>query len=173
MGLETRNRAGKLLRFELPASPADGLEPGAQPRPEGLPGSLRVLVVDDNAAHRNILLRYLDHWGVRSSSAAGGAAALQLLRDARREADPFHLAIIDLSMPDMNGFELAEAVQRNPSLDELRMILLTAFDQNEGARHALKKGFSAYLTKPVRHSRLLGTIRGVLADVALQTGTEA
>ena len=81
------------------------------------------------------------------------------------------LAIIDLSMPDMNGFELAEAVQRNPNLDELRMILLTAFDQNEGARRALNKGFSAYLTKPVRHSRLLGTIRGVLADVALQTGT--
>jgi two-component system sensor histidine kinase/response regulator len=173
MGMDTRKRAGKLLRFELPASPADRLEPGAQQRPEGLPSSLRVLVVDDNAAHRNILLRYLDYWGVRSSSAAGGREALKLLRDARRETDPFQLAIFDLSMPDMNGFELAEAVQRHPSLDDLRMILLTAFDQNEGARRALAKGFSAYLTKPVRHSRLLGTIRGVLADVVVQTGTEA
>ena len=128
MGLDTQTRAGKLLRFELPASPADGLEPGAQPRPEGLPSSLRVLVVDDNAAHRNILLRYLDHWGVRSSSASGGREALKQLREARRETEPFHLAIIDLSMPDMNGFELAAAVQRDPSLDDMRMILLTAFD---------------------------------------------
>jgi CheY-like chemotaxis protein len=152
MGLETLPKSGRLLRFELPQT-----RPGAP-----VSGRLRVLVVDDNRAHREILHRYLDHWGVRSESAADGSTALTALRRAAEAGEPFDLAILDLAMPGMDGFALAEAVRQDHALDDTQLILLTAFDQRGQARAALDQGFAAYLTKPVRHSRLLDTVQRVL-----------
>lgn len=153
MGLETPSKAGRILSFELPAE-----------RPSAAAGRLRVLIVDDNHSHREILHRYFDHWGVRSDSAPDGPSALTALRGAAQQGDPFDVAVLDLAMPGMDGFALGEAIGDDPGLAGTRLILLTAFDEHGQGREALQQGFSAYLTKPVRHSQLLATVRRLLED---------
>jgi two-component system sensor histidine kinase/response regulator len=127
--------------------------------PADATGALRVLLVDDNDTHRSILHRYLRYWGVRSDGAATGQEALDRLRQAAASGDPFTLAILDLAMPGMDGFALARAVQRDPALAGLRLILLTAFDERGQGELALQAGFAAYLTKPMQYWRLFDVIQ--------------
>lgn len=70
---------------------------------------LRVLVVDDNATNRSLVSKLLGSWGCRSQEAADGKATIEILRQAARDADPFRMALLDLSLPGMDGEELGEA----------------------------------------------------------------
>lgn len=173
---ETSSR-GTTVSFTLPLAPettpggatdaatgvADDAAAGAPPPP------LRVLVVDDNETHREILLRYLGYWGIQSSSAGSGDEALTLLHQARAAEDPYRLAILDLAMPGMDGFALAHAIRRDPGLGSIDLILLTAFDERGQGEMALREGFVAYLTKPVKHASLLATIQRVV-DKEVENG---
>ena len=143
MGIDTNPPAGTLLRFRLPSRLVDR---APLARPDGRLHGLRVLVVDDNAAHRDILRRYLSHWGVSCRGAASAAEALPFLREAQALGRPFDLAILDLAMPQTDGFDLADAIERDPDIGRLPLVLLTAFDQQGQAREARAHGFSAYLT---------------------------
>jgi len=159
MGVETRTGPGATFWFTVPLElPGGG--PGPVASRDDVEG-LHILVVDDNHSHRQILHRYLRHCGVKSDSAAGGADALVSLRHAAAAGEPYQLAIVDLSMPGMNGLELAEAIRREPALAPTRLVLLTAFDELGQDTTAREVGFSAYLTKPVQYARLLDTIRDV------------
>ncbi len=153
MGLQTLPRARSLSSFE-PATRTDTT-------PEGAP---RILVVDDHAAHRDILRRYLVHWGARPTVAPDAATALTRLREATAAGRPYQLAILDLTMPDMDGFALAHHLLQDRDLRGTPLVLLTAYDQQGQAQAALRRGFRAYLTKPVRHSRLLETVQAILQE---------
>ncbi|MBK7782711.1 MAG: response regulator [Ardenticatenia bacterium] len=160
MAIQTNPNAGTLLRFRLPPRLVDR---GQLVRPDGRLHGLRVLVVDDNAAHRDILRRYLSHWGVSGRGAASADEALAFLRETQALGQPFHLAILDLAMPEADGFDLADAIERDPDILPLPLVLLTAFDQQGQAREARARGFSAYLTKPVKHLDLLATLQALTA----------
>jgi CheY-like chemotaxis protein len=155
-------------QFTLPFRPARESAAAEVPLAEGL-AALRVLVVDDNHTHRQILHRYLRHCDVVSDSAAGGQDALVMLQRAAAAGTPYDLAIVDFSMPGMNGFELAEAIGHSDDLAGTRLVLLTAFDELGQDVTALNAGFAAYLTKPVQYTRLLDTIRTVV-EAAGPTG---
>lgn len=146
-----------LVRAAAPTAPAANADP-----PAGHP--LTVLVVDDNQTHREILHRYLNYWGIGNTGVATGEAALTALRAAVDAAEPYAVAILDLSMPGMDGFALAHAIRRDGRLSETRLILLTAYDERGQGELALREGFSAYLTKPVKHGNLYSTIQAVLRD---------
>ncbi|MBM4458600.1 MAG: PAS domain S-box protein [Chloroflexi bacterium] len=133
----------------------------ALPAPAADLAGLRVLVVDDNTAHGQILQRYLQAWDLRPVLVGGGAAALNALRAAA--ADPFDLVITDLVMPEMDGFAVARAIQRDPDLAGTPLILLTAFDERGLGEQALAAGFAAYLVKPLRRGQLQETVSAVLA----------
>jgi two-component system sensor histidine kinase/response regulator len=75
------------------------------------------------------------------------------------------VAIVDLAMPDMDGFALARAIQRDPAIGATRLILLTAFDERGQGEQALQAGFAAYLTKPVLRSMLFDAIANATADI--------
>lgn len=160
MGIDTNPPAGTLLRFRLPSRPVDR---GQLARPDGRLHGLRVLLVDDNATHRDILRRYLSHWGVSGEGAASAQEALACLRESQAMGRPFHLAILDLAMPEADGFDLADAIARDPEILPPPLVLLTAFDQQGQAREARAHGFSAYLTKPVKHLDLLATLQALTA----------
>jgi two-component system sensor histidine kinase/response regulator len=125
--------------------------------PEDLRG-LRVLIVDDSRPQREILSRYVQAWGLRDNSVNGVAEALTALRQAVAEGDPYDLAIVDLMMPEVDGFDLAREIERDPSLSTTRLILATAFDERSRGEEALQLGFSAYLLKPVKQSQLLAAL---------------
>lgn len=131
---------------------------------------LRILVVDDNRTHRMILQSYLTTWGIQVDVAASGAEALRYLQCATA-TQPYHMAMIDLVMPEMDGWTLGEAIHREPQWASLPLVLLTAFDNKEQARLALERGYRAYLTKPLRQDRLRATILQLCAMPVIGTVT--
>ncbi len=128
--------------------------------------SVRVLIVDDNATNRDILIARLSSWGMRAEAVADGPAALDLLSRALDEEDPFTVAIIDFQMPGMDGLSLGKTIQTDPRLRELRMILATSMGDNLGPACA-EAGFSLCLSKPIRHHELLKTLARALSGESL------
>jgi two-component system sensor histidine kinase/response regulator len=122
---------------------------------------LRVLIVGDNATNRTILSHQLSSWGMIPEEADSGVAALSVLRSAAVQAD---LAILDLTMPGMDGFELARRIKSDPQIAGIRLILLTSFGYR-GQRHkAREAGIDEYLAKPVRQSQLFDCVTAVMGN---------
>jgi two-component system sensor histidine kinase/response regulator len=133
--------------------------------PEKLPGDLsglRALIVDDSEANRDIIHRYLLSWGLRGEQTSNGREALSMLREAVNQHDPYDVAIIDLTTALVDAFALADTIKKEPSLVDLRLILLVTFDRKGHDRLAQQMGFSAYLTKPVKQSHLYDALVNVI-----------
>jgi two-component system sensor histidine kinase/response regulator len=135
------------------------------PPPADIRG-VHVLVVDDNATNREVLMNQFKAWGVRSEETPDGPAALQALYRARDAGDPFRAAILDMQMPGMDGAALARAIKIDETLKDTRLVLMTSLGQRGDARKMEQIGFSAYLTKPARQSELFGCLASVLSGQA-------
>lgn len=135
-------------------------EPAEEQKPD-LSG-VRVLVVDDHHSCARILEGYLSFWEMRCNIVSSGPEALIEMQKAVEDNDPYKLVIIDLMMPVMDGFALAELLRANETLASAKRILLTAFDEKGQGPAALKAGFSSYLTKPVKSARLRECINRVI-----------
>ncbi len=120
--------------------------------------SLPVLVVDDNATNRKILSELLSAWHFVPTEAASGAEAIKLLKEAAQQQRPFELVILDVHMPEMDGFQVAAAIRNHPSLSSPVIIMLTSAGMRGDAARCRELGVSGYLTKPVRQSDLLNAI---------------
>ena len=129
----------------------------------GLDGC-RVLIIDDNATNRDILVRQTASWGMDSHSAGGGEEGIGLLTDAQRQGAPFDLVLLDRDMPDMDGMAVAQHIKTIPAVADTPMIMLTSVGLRGDAGTAQKCGISAYLTKPVRQSDLKTTLVNVIGS---------
>jgi signal transduction histidine kinase/DNA-binding response OmpR family regulator len=117
-----------------------------------------VLIVADNVTNRRILEEMLSNWGMRPTVAASGSEALRHLQQSRER---FGLVVTDFSMPDMDGFRLAEELGR--ALPQAKVIVLTSAGQRGDAARCRELGVAAYLSKPVSQSELFDAIVRVLA----------
>lgn len=134
---------------------------------------LRVLVVDDSPTQREILQTYLRSWNMHDDGVPSGEDALDVLRAAAADGQPYDLAILDLMMPEMDGFALARAIRRDPVVNATQLILLTAYDERGQGEQAVDAGFAAYLVKPVKRSHLLDAIITVAAKKQSAAGETA
>jgi PAS domain S-box-containing protein len=125
---------------------------------------LRVLLVDDEEAIREMLHEQLASWGITSEQAQNGRQALAMLQDCSQKGMPYDLAILDLTMPDMDGLELARTVKADPTIASVRLVMLTGYGQRGEGMEARKAGLSAYLVKPVTHSQLSDCISRVMSS---------
>jgi signal transduction histidine kinase/CheY-like chemotaxis protein len=123
---------------------------------------VRALIVDNNETNRQILEQNFLRWGLRTRSAAGPGEALEAMRAAAAERDPFLLAVLDRKMPEGDGLDLARKIKADPAIRDARLILISSVDFDEEAKDLLEHGVSAYLMKPVRTSALLDGIVAVL-----------
>jgi CheY-like chemotaxis protein/HPt (histidine-containing phosphotransfer) domain-containing protein len=123
---------------------------------------VRALVVDDNVINRRLLETRLKSWGLRVESAPDGARAMEMLNDAAERKDPFVLALVDMQMPELDGFELAAQVKRDPALAPTRLLMLTSAGQRGDAARCRAIGLEGYLTKPVREPDLRDALRTIL-----------
>ncbi len=143
-----------------------GLQKGPPVRqvPEKLANleGLRVLVVDDNATNRRILEEMLKNWRMQPAMADSGQAALEMMAEAGQSGEPFRLLLLDVNMPVMDGFELAERIREHPEYDEIAIMMLTSSGMRGDAARCRDLGIAAYLTKPVKQSSLLDAIMTVL-----------
>ena len=124
---------------------------------------LRVLIVDDNATNREILLHQITAFKMAGEAAEDGPSALETSRAAADRGEPFDLAILDMHMPEMNGIELARNIRSEPALASMKLILLTSIDGGEINGDALEAGIDSRMTKPVRQSQLYNCIANTMA----------
>ncbi len=162
MGVSSTLGQGSTFWFTLPL-PLD-LSDSPGPLPQVELTALRFLYVDDNATNRFILREQLNHWRLRNSDCPSGHEALAILRSARVADDPFHIAILDHEMPDLDGEALARLIKADPQLQDTVLVMLTSRGQRGDAKRMSEAGFAAYLTKPARQSTLLDALRTVWAN---------
>ncbi len=126
---------------------------------------LLVLVVDDNATNRRILNEMLTHWQMRPTTVDGGVAALGCMMHAVAAGKPFLLVLVDVHMPEMDGFELAERIKHTPALAGATIMMLSSADLTGEAARCRELGVAAFLTKPIRQSELLDAMLLALGSV--------
>ena len=113
-----------------------------------------VLVVDDDRNAVDILNRLLTKEGFSVKCAHGGREAVQLAT-----AHPIDIILLDVMMPEMNGFQVCEALRQNPRTAEIPVILLTAKDDMETRVVGMRLGVSEFLTKPINKTELFARLR--------------
>ena len=155
--LESQEGQGSRFWFTLPVM-MSGQALRRNPN-RNFPGT-RVLVVDDNATNRIILHRYLTSWSSQSSSAASGEEALAKLQDAAISGRPYEVALLDLNMPGMDGYELVRQIQSDPALAAMPLVMLSSSVQDPLRMKGLR--VDIWLDKPVRQSDLHDAISTVL-----------
>lgn len=122
----------------------------------------RILLVDDSAINRQVFSEYLRTWDFTFDEAAGGEQALIKLKAASERGKPFHIAIIDKIMPEIDGETLGKKIKNDPTLNKTLLIMVTADGKRGDASRVKEIGFSAYLTKPIRCSQLIHCITTIL-----------
>ncbi len=168
IGVQSEPGAGSTFFFEVPLKKQAESARSAPTRQVDL-RDLRVLVVDDNATNRKIVHRHVISWDMKNGMAENGPEALIKLHSAKEAGKPYDLAIIDMQMPEMDGMELARRIKEDSSISSTTLILLTSIGESGDVAEARRLGISAYLTKPVRQSRLYDAI--VTATSAIEEFT--
>jgi two-component system sensor histidine kinase/response regulator len=148
--LDSRPGAGSRFHVELPVvvKASVAVEPVSTP----LRGR-RALVIDDNAANRQILRRMLGERGMVVDEAESGPAALEKVVAAERAATPFDALVLDFHMPDMDGFAFLDAMHAATG-SAPTVLLLTSVDLPELVAASRDKGVHACLIKPARRAEL-------------------
>ena len=165
-GVESAEGKGSVFWFTANFKPA---ALGASHLKYVMPASIkdkRVLVVDDNATNRKVLMGQLLLCGVEPMSASSADEALALLRQARAAGRAFDAALLDHQMPDCDGAELGRIVIADATLKETRLVLLTSSGQRGDSHLFADIGFAGYLLKPVAQLDLTDCLTLVLGNTA-------
>ena len=145
----------------LPAGPPHSLDV-----PEFLRG-VAALIVDDNLTQRKILSGMLGQWGMKPDAAESALRGLSAMEAAAGANAAYRLVLIDGNMPGMDGFELAECIQRNPKLAGATVLMLSTGLRPGDITRCRELGVSAYVIKPIRKGELLKVIVRVLQEQLL------
>ena len=102
-------------------------------------------------------------WGMRPTTADGGERALEAIREATIQDDPYHVVLLDCHMPHIDGFMVAERIRENPGLRDVTILMLTSAERSSDVRRCRELGLAAYLVKPVTQKELRATLVKVLS----------
>jgi two-component system, sensor histidine kinase and response regulator len=164
-GVESIEGAGSIFWFTAHFAPVvDRVQP-LYLAPASIKGR-RVLVADDNATNRKVLMGQLRLCGVEPVSASSAEEALRLMRQARAAGRPYDAALLDHMMPDCDGAELGRIINQDESVGSTRLILLTSSGLRGDGLLFADIGFAGYLLKPVTQRDLTECLVLVLANTA-------
>jgi CheY-like chemotaxis protein len=127
-------------------------------RTDSEPRLPRVLVVDDEMDHAEIVAALLHRHGYEVALATSGLDAIELSRMLRPD-----LILLDVYMPAIDGFSTARALQRNPDTRDVPIVFLSACGEASTFLRALETGVIEYLPKPFRAAELLACVARTLA----------
>jgi two-component system sensor histidine kinase/response regulator len=150
-------------------------------RPEMVPAVLpltdlkgvNVLVVDDNATNRQIVLRMLENFGCQAAAVIGGREALEALKAAKESSQPFRIVVLDMQMPDMDGEQTATAIKNDPMLADTIIVILTSLGRRGDAARMKALGCAGYLTKPAKQAQLFDALTMVLSHSQLRRANQS
>lgn len=126
----------------------------------------RILLIEDNEMNRDMLSRRLRKKGYEVSLAVDGESGLSQVA-----SDNPDLVLLDISLPDIDGFEVLSRIRSNESLRHLPVIALTAHAMGDDRAQALARGFDEHDTKPVELDRLLEKMAGLLGQARARFAT--
>ena len=141
------------VRLPVVLAPSEAAQPSA---PAAAPSSRRVLIIEDNDDTRQMLHEVLQMSGHVVREARDGASGLALASEARPD-----VALIDIGLPDVDGYEVARRLRAAAGGRRMGLIALTGYGQAEDQQRAFAAGFDAHLTKPVAPERLKQVIAGL------------
>lgn len=174
IGLTSTPGVGTTFWFEVTFE----LQPMEKPSVQALPlapveniAKARVLIVDDNQTNRMVLTKNVQALGARVDTVPSGAKALEVLRIAHRTGDPFHVVLLDMQMPGMDGEQTARAIKSDPSVKDVKILILTSMGQRGDAVRLEALGCSGYLLKPVKQQMLFDAVAAVLGRMEEQPTT--
>jgi CheY-like chemotaxis protein/HPt (histidine-containing phosphotransfer) domain-containing protein len=131
---------------------------------------VRVLIIDDNPTNREILVRNLERWGMEAEEAEDGASGFERLRDAG-SGRPFHVVLLDLLMPGMDGASFARVVGQDRWIPRPKILLLTSVGSQALVGPRAPEGVDAILTKPVRSDQLREAVRRLVRGAGVSETT--
>ena len=163
-GEEVKGRAGSAFHFTIQAevapAPARAYLREVQPDLHGK----RVLIVDDNATNRRIMILQTQRWGMEPVETALPVEALEWIRRGDPSTGsgqaPFDLALVDYQMPEMDGLMLAAEIRRLES--RIPLVLLSSVRQQE--MEGETTNFDAFLLKPIKASQLYNVVVGIFTE---------
>ncbi|MBL8259251.1 MAG: Hpt domain-containing protein [Candidatus Competibacteraceae bacterium] len=132
-------------------------------RQETRPDKLSVMVIDDSITMRKVTARILERHNIEVITAKDGLDAVAMLQTQVPD-----LAILDIEMPRMDGFEVVAHVRNQPTLRAMPIIMVTSRSGDKHRERAMKLGATDYLTKPYQEEQLMQSIRRILGDRALE-----
>lgn len=134
--------------------------------PEVNLANVRVLIVDDNATNRLILHETTTRWQMRPTSVPSGREALAVLQQAAASGDPFVIVLLDVMMPEMDGFAVAEQIRTQPQLVGTTTVVFLSSTSNEDREARCKPlGIATYLLKPVSPAELFDALVATVSSV--------
>ena len=139
------------------ATPGDARDPDAPAAEAQGPGGLRVMVVDDNVDAAQMLAALLEVQGHAVSVEYDGKGALERARRERQD-----VLLLDIGLPDMDGYELARRLRSQPESAGATLVALTGYGQHQDRKEAASAGFDHYLVKPAD----MDQVNAVLAEAA-------
>jgi CheY-like chemotaxis protein/MinD-like ATPase involved in chromosome partitioning or flagellar assembly len=130
----------------------------------------RIAVIDDEAPNRAYLQTLLGTAGFEVQAAAGGNQGVALVEKERPD-----LVLVDLMMPEVDGFMVCERIRKGPAGADIQIVVLSALDELDGKVRALELGADDYLVKPVESRELVSRINAMLERGARlrQSGSQA
>jgi len=156
--VESRPGEGSVFTVYFPAAPAAEKAPESPAvAPPAEAGTGLVLVVDDEADVRAVVSAMLRRHGYQVQTAASGGEGLRLLRELHGRVS---LVLLDMSMPDMNGEEVASAMQRQG--ETVPVLLSSGFSEADVDRRLAQVAFAGFIQKPYAMQALLDKVRDVL-----------
>ncbi|MFM9941451.1 MAG: response regulator [Hyphomicrobiaceae bacterium] len=167
INLVSAEGAGTTITVELPLRESEHRErsqPGRSPA-DSLRGK-RILVLDDRATNREIILAYLKDAGAQATGLDNPEDAIAVLRAAAREGEPFAAALIDMVMPSTTGLEIGRRIKADPAIADTKLVMVTSLSWKGDAGNVRQEGFEALLVKPVRGVDLIATVARAIGSQA-------
>jgi len=127
------------------------------------PSELRFLIVDDFSTMRRIVRGLLKEMGcLRAEEAEDGLTALKMLKSGR-----FDFVISDINMPNMNGFDLLNAIKADDDLKHLPVLMVTAEVRKEDIVMAAQAGAAGYVLKPFSRATLEDKVQAIMQRIGV------
>ncbi len=164
MWVESTPNVGSVFHFTITTQKDPDATPATPPDVTKTLSGLNLLIVDDNLANRRMLSVLAKSWGMNPSEAADARECLALLKNNQT----FHIGLLDMQMPEMDGLTLAKEIKNLTQVPQFPLVLLSSMKFRQESQNPQTSPFAACLTKPVRNAQLQDTLLQILGSTKSQ-----
>ncbi len=156
--LESQPEQGSMFSFTIRLNNCEGNHIQCQPVVLNDLIGKRLLLVDDNEIYLKTTARMLSDFGMQVTSLMNPLKTMDYLEQGVENGQKYDLAIIDIIMPELDGYELVKQIRSHNSYEKLPIVALSAQSEKIDDNFSRRVGFNRYLTKPIRRDKIINTI---------------